>query len=67
MSRPYTHLITADCHDCGWQDHAAGCHGRAAQHHDRTGHEVEVNAVTTYNRAGAPPGQTELTYIGDPQ
>jgi hypothetical protein len=32
----------AVCQNCSWQDSAVGALGRAAQHHDRTGHEVHT-------------------------
>lgn len=48
------------CADCEWSDGAAGARGRAAQHHNATGHEVTFVKTTTLERAGAPPGQTEL-------
>lgn len=40
----------ANCVDCEWGDTARGAHGRAAQHHDRTGHEVEVIQSVIYPR-----------------
>jgi hypothetical protein len=60
--RPTT--ITAAC-DCGWLDAAAGCQGRAALHHDSTGHRVAVAIIY----GPAAPGQDEelpLEYPGDP-
>jgi len=58
--RTFTYSAFAACADCEWAGNGAGVLGRAAQHHDRTGHEVKVKTSTTYQRRGAPPGQTEL-------
>lgn len=35
----------AFCVDCQWTDERRGSLGRAAQHHDRTGHEVRVSVT----------------------
>lgn len=59
-ARSFTYTAEAACHDCEWTGGGAGVLGRAAQHHDRTGHEVGVTTTTTYQRRGAPPGQPEL-------
>jgi hypothetical protein len=60
MSRSTRYIAVAMC-DCGWQDDAAGCQGRAAQHHDRTGHEVLVNISVYYgDPVRATPGQEAL-------
>lgn len=48
--RPYTYTATAECRDCEYVDVAVGARGRAAQHHDRTGHEVEVIQSVIYPR-----------------
>lgn len=37
----------AECQGCEWTDAAAGALGRAAIHHDRTGHEVSIVLVRT--------------------
>lgn len=62
MKRPTRHLADARC-DCGWQDDARGCQGRAAQHHDKTGHEVLVNISIYY---GPTPIEGQLQ-LGDDQ
>lgn len=36
----------AECANCGWTDASKGALGRAALHHDRTGHEVKVETTT---------------------
>lgn len=60
--RPTT--VAASC-DCGWTDHAPGCQGRAALHHDVSGHRVAVAIIY----GPAAPTQSEelpLEYAGDP-
>jgi hypothetical protein len=44
------HPPAAECQACHWRDSARGALGRAAQHHDRTGHVVRVvlARVVTY-------------------
>lgn len=34
------------CAVCGWTDERRGALGRAALHHDRTGHEVHIETTT---------------------
>lgn len=36
----------AECEGCDWRDERAGATGRAALHHDRTGHEVRIERTT---------------------
>ena len=33
---------SAECQDCEWQSYARNALGNAAQHHDRTGHNVNI-------------------------
>jgi len=33
----------AKCRDCGWQSSGKNALGIAAQHHDRTGHSVDID------------------------
>lgn len=54
MSREYTVGTVADCRDCGWSDEKAGATGRAAQHHDREGHEVVITTTLVYERRPDP-------------
>jgi hypothetical protein len=35
----------AACQNCAWADSAKGALGRAAQHHDRTQHEVHIETT----------------------
>lgn len=63
--RSYGYSAWAACSDCEWTGDGAGVLGRAAQHHDRTGHEVKIKTSTTYHRRGAPPGQPELEGMPD--
>jgi hypothetical protein len=39
-ARTVTESAAAECQACDWKDDAGGALGRAALHHDRTGHEV---------------------------
>lgn len=43
--RTVTETQRAECQACTWTDDAAGALGRAAIHHDRTGHEVLIVIV----------------------
>lgn len=61
MGRTYNRPTTstqrapvARCEGCQWNDVDAGALGRAAQHHDRTGHIVIVEQ-TRVIRYGATP------------
>lgn len=50
---------TAHCYGCGWTGEGRGTLGRAAQHYDRTGHEIHVETTTVVIYGGAPPDVTE--------
>lgn len=70
LKRAGVESVAAECANCGWTDDAKGALGRAARHHDRTGHEVAIRTVTVVvygNRAAAleAQGQTALE-IGGP-
>ena len=54
MGRVTRTRTEADCADCDWSGHRAGALGRAAIHHDRTGHRVETTRLTVYDRAVDP-------------
>lgn len=57
MRKTHTGLagVTADCKTCGWNAQTRNALGLAAQHADRTGHEVHVEQTTIiiYNKAEA--------------
>ena len=67
-----SHAARARCDGCAWSSTAANAMGKAAQHHDRTGHVVHVDYVrhvkrgtvtvtALYDAQRAPlPGQTTL-------
>lgn len=59
MNRPTRTVATAIC-ECGWTDVANGAQGRAALHHDRTGHEVRVDIIVHYGEP-ARPGSEQRT------
>lgn len=69
MTRPRSttqHPPVAECQGCAWQDDARGALGRAAQHHDRTGHvvRIETTTVITYgdpDSAARAAGQLAMT------
>lgn len=44
--------VIAECHMCGWSSEARNAMGNAAQHAERTGHEVSVEQTigVTYNK-----------------
>lgn len=65
--RPTTteHHAAAECQRCSWRDDGRGALGRAALHHDGTGHEVHIVQTTnvTYGDRAATleaQGQTAL-------
>lgn len=67
--RTVTETAAAECQACEWKDDAAGALGRAALHHDRTGHEVLtviVRDVRYGNREATllAQGQTTLEGMG---
>jgi hypothetical protein len=47
--------VFAECRSCGWNSWASNALGNAAQHADRTGHEVHAEQTigVTYNRGAA--------------
>lgn len=47
---------TAECQDCDWEDYSRGAMGRAAQHHDRTGHVVRVQQDRAHYYGEDRPG-----------
>lgn len=66
--RTVTEAHRAECQGCAWQDAAAGALGRAALHHDRSGHQVRivVERIVTYGNRDAmllEQGQTTLEGI----
>lgn len=60
MSRPTNATQIGECRECEWRDDKPGNLGRAARHHDRTGHEVIVRVDTVYGPAGPDPAQTSF-------
>lgn len=67
--RTVVETAQAECQVCDWKDGAGGALGRAALHHDRTGHEVLTVIVrdVTYGNRGATleaQGQTSLEGVG---
>lgn len=59
--------VVAECGNCAWADSSKGALGRAALHHDRSGHEVRVETVTVVvygDRAAALEEQGQQT-LGD--
>lgn len=59
------HPPRAECEGCQWTDTAPGALGRAAQHHDRTGHviRIELTRTVTYgdqDEALRAAGQTTM-------
>lgn len=57
----------AQCANCGWADGRKGALGRAALHHDRTGHEVRIETTTVVvygDRAAALEAQGQAR-LGD--
>lgn len=62
--------VAAACRECGWHSNERNALGAAAQHHDRTGHTVRVEQLTTvtYGDAakddGSPLPNSELNRGG---
>lgn len=52
LTKAGTLAIEAECQVCGWCSGARNALGNAAQHHDKTGHEVYVE-LTTFVRYGS--------------
>lgn len=50
MSRLYSADQVSTCEDCAWRTAGVGSLGRAARHHDLTGHEVQTTSTVTYSR-----------------
>jgi hypothetical protein len=59
--------VEAECSDCDWRDERPGALGRAAQHHDRTGHYVSTQQIirVSYGRAATPEELGQLTIGGN--
>lgn len=67
IKRAGVERVGAECANCGWTDGGKGALGRAALHHDRSGHEVRVETVTVVvygDRAAALEEQGQQT-LGD--
>lgn len=73
MTRPTTAgviAVLAECEFCAWRDERKGALGRAAIHHDRTGHVVrtETTTLVKYGDQGealAAQGQTSIEGLGE--
>lgn len=57
-----TTAVRAACLRCHWTATEANAQGIAAQHHDRTGHpvNVELTRIITYGDPSAAPAGQEL-------
>lgn len=61
--------VAAECQGCEWTGTDAGALGRAAQHHDATGHEVHIEQtlLVIYGEGPTPEelGQTVFDDLGE--
>lgn len=62
--------VSAQCQGCEWTAQDVGALGRAAQHHDRTGHEVHIMQTLRVIYGEGPTleelGQTTFDDPGEP-
>lgn len=59
--------VTAQCQGCNWAADDAGALGRAAQHHDRTDHEVHTTQtiLVIYGTGPTPEELGQTTLLAD--
>ena len=57
--------IAAECRGCHWRANSANTLAIAAQHHDATGHEVQVvqTIVVVYGRQPTPEELGQTTFV----